>query len=135
MLRQALLDYMMSSLQKIKLISKFTGILGFTFNTTFLTATHFNQNSRKKSINEACHVNFKIKLAIQLNSFILPNEKPITSLSVSTIDFRGEGEKLVSLRHKKQGLCNYCRHSQPNNSFPNKTNYFCQLHGSDKPLC
>ena len=55
---------------------QFAGILGFSFISTSCAATYFTLNSQNKSVAEACHVNFKIKLANQLFSFKLANEKP-----------------------------------------------------------
>ena len=85
---------------------QFAGIAGFSFSNTFLEATYFTQNSQNDSIGKAHHVNFKIKLANQLVSFKLANER---SLSASKVDMRS-GHKLISLGLKNQGCCYYCRH-------------------------
>lgn len=58
---------------------QFSGILGFTFSNTFFLAIHFTQNFEQKSINEVCHVHFKIKLTNQVDFFKLADEKPTRS--------------------------------------------------------
>ena len=59
---------------------------------------------------KASHVNFQMKLANQLVSFKLANEKPAQSLSVSKADMHS-GHKLILLGLKKQSWCYYYGHS------------------------
>lgn len=113
---------------------QFAGMLGFAFSNTFLAATHFALNPRKKAIAAESHVNFKMKLANQLVIFKQANQRPARSVSARNIDTRF-GHKLVSLGNRKQGWCYYCRHSQADDYIRNKTNFYCQLCGVDKPLC
>ena len=80
---------------------QFAGILGLAFSNTLLVATYSTKNSEKKSINEAQHVNFSIKLANQLVSLELVNDKPLRSLSASKVNLH-LGHKIVSLGHKNR---------------------------------
>ena len=112
---------------------QFAGVLGFVFSNAYLAMRYFYGKRMSFKLTNGDHSKFKILLVNQLLSYegyageIVKN--PVKEV-------RKEVHNLVRLDNtkRKQARCFYCQHAHADKR-ENKTAYYCEGCGKDKPLC